>query len=144
MVQTMAWWLETGSHYLSYCWPKRMSTYGITRPQRWQPIPAILMILWNLKIHQITNRTQDATFSPYVINARSPTLRTFVEGMPFCLVLKTTGAPSHNNVTPDEMFICRSCCDCSLVCSWPSKAKAFDDSRGLTTKWTINRRCNHS
>ena len=33
LVQTMAWCHQATSHYLSQCWPRALSLYGITRPQ---------------------------------------------------------------------------------------------------------------
>ena len=33
LVQVMAWCRQATSHYLSQCWPKSLSPYGITRPQ---------------------------------------------------------------------------------------------------------------
>ena len=33
VVQVMAWCLQATSHYLSQCWPRSRSPYGITRPQ---------------------------------------------------------------------------------------------------------------
>ena len=33
LVQVMAWCRQAPSHYLSQCWPRSQSTYGITRPQ---------------------------------------------------------------------------------------------------------------
>ena len=33
LVQVMAWCRQATSHYLSQCWPRSMSPYGITRPQ---------------------------------------------------------------------------------------------------------------
>ena len=33
LVQVMAWCCQATSHYLSQCWPKAMSPYGIIRPQ---------------------------------------------------------------------------------------------------------------
>ena len=32
-VQVMAWCCQATSHYLSQCWPRNMSPYGIIRPQ---------------------------------------------------------------------------------------------------------------
>ena len=32
-VQVMAWCREVTSHYLSQCWPRSVSPYGVTRPQ---------------------------------------------------------------------------------------------------------------
>ena len=34
MVQVMTWWRQATSHYLSQCWSRSMSPYGVTRPQR--------------------------------------------------------------------------------------------------------------
>ena len=33
LVQVMAWCCQATSHYLSQCWPKSVSPYGVTRPQ---------------------------------------------------------------------------------------------------------------
>ena len=33
LVQVMAWCRQAASHYLSHCWPRSMSPYGVTRPQ---------------------------------------------------------------------------------------------------------------
>ena len=33
LVQVMAWCRQATSHYLSQCWPRSLSLYGITRPQ---------------------------------------------------------------------------------------------------------------
>ena len=33
LVQVMAWCRQATSHYLSQCWPRSLSPYGITRPQ---------------------------------------------------------------------------------------------------------------
>ena len=33
LVQVMAWCHQTTSHYLSQCWPRSLSPYGVTRPQ---------------------------------------------------------------------------------------------------------------
>ena len=32
LVQVMAWCCQATSHYLSQCWPRSMSPYGVTRP----------------------------------------------------------------------------------------------------------------
>ena len=34
LVQVMAWCCQATSHYLSQCWPRSLSPYGITKPQR--------------------------------------------------------------------------------------------------------------
>ena len=33
LVQVMVWCRQATSHYLCQCWPRYMSTYGVTRPQ---------------------------------------------------------------------------------------------------------------
>ena len=33
LIQAMAWCRQATSHYLSQCWPRSMSPYGVTRPQ---------------------------------------------------------------------------------------------------------------
>ena len=33
LVQVMAWCCQATSHYLSQCWPRSLSPYGVTRPQ---------------------------------------------------------------------------------------------------------------
>ena len=33
VVQVMAWCRQATSHYLSHCWPRSMSPYGVTKPQ---------------------------------------------------------------------------------------------------------------
>ena len=33
LVQVMAWCRQATSHYLSQCWPRSFSPYGVTRPQ---------------------------------------------------------------------------------------------------------------
>ena len=44
LVQVMAWCRQATSHYLSQCWPKSLSPYGITRPQR---VKAGYVISWH-------------------------------------------------------------------------------------------------
>ena len=34
LVQAMAWYRQAKSHYLNQCWPRIMSPYVVTRPQR--------------------------------------------------------------------------------------------------------------
>ena len=33
LVHVMAWWRQATSHYVSQCWPRSLSPYGVTRPQ---------------------------------------------------------------------------------------------------------------
>ena len=33
LVLVMAWYCQATSHYLSQCWPRSLSPYGVTRPQ---------------------------------------------------------------------------------------------------------------
>ena len=39
LVQVMAWCHQAISHYLSQCWPRSLSPYGVTRPQWVNPSP---------------------------------------------------------------------------------------------------------
>ena len=43
LVQVMAWCRQATSHYLSQCWPRSMSPYGVTRPQWVNPSSTILL-----------------------------------------------------------------------------------------------------
>ena len=52
LVQVMAWCRQATSHYLSQCWPKSLSPYGVTRPQ-WVSIITddlctVITIVWLL------------------------------------------------------------------------------------------------
>ena len=54
LVQVMAWCRKATSHYLSQCWPRFLSPYGVTRPQ-WVKILCFLNhtfdlthVLWNV------------------------------------------------------------------------------------------------
>ena len=38
LVQVMAWCRQATNHYLSQCWPRSLSPYGVTRPQ-WVKVP---------------------------------------------------------------------------------------------------------
>ena len=42
LVQVMAWCRQAASHYLSQCWPRSLSPYGVTRPQ-WVNISILYM-----------------------------------------------------------------------------------------------------
>ena len=42
LVQVMAWCRQATSHYLSQCWPRSLSPYGVTRPQ-WVKMNAYFM-----------------------------------------------------------------------------------------------------
>ena len=50
LVQVMAWCRQATSHYLSQCWPRSMSPYGVTGPQWVNPWHAE-SIIGNIKIH---------------------------------------------------------------------------------------------
>ena len=45
LVQDMAWCLQVTSHYLSQCWPRSVSPYGITWPQ-WVKLLILMKQLW--------------------------------------------------------------------------------------------------
>ena len=40
LVQVMAWCHQAASHYLSQCWPRSLSPYGVIRPQWVKPSTA--------------------------------------------------------------------------------------------------------
>ena len=46
LVQVMAWCREATSHYLSQCWPRSLSPYGVTRPQWVTSHSIMLPISW--------------------------------------------------------------------------------------------------
>ena len=45
LIQVMAWCHQATSHYLSQCWPRFMSPYGVTRPQ-WVEVSVILNLMF--------------------------------------------------------------------------------------------------
>ena len=45
LVKVMALCHQATSHYLSLCWPRSLSSYGVTRPQR------VKVLTWCLKNH---------------------------------------------------------------------------------------------
>ena len=44
LVQVMAWCRQATSHYLSQCWPRSLSPYGVTRPQ-WVKVCNLYMFI---------------------------------------------------------------------------------------------------
>ena len=47
LVQVMAWCRQATSHYLSQCWPRSVSPYGVTRPhQKCNRVQSSLTILY--------------------------------------------------------------------------------------------------
>ena len=50
LVQVMAWCHQATSHYLSQCWPRSLSPYGVTRPQ-WVNSRHTEFISRNIKTH---------------------------------------------------------------------------------------------
>ena len=44
LVQVMAWCRQATSHYLSQCWPRSLSLYGVTRPQ-WVKNTTLLTVI---------------------------------------------------------------------------------------------------
>ena len=58
LVQVMAWCRQATSHYLSQCWPRSLSLYGVTRPQ-WVKWPCNFMV--NNKLQHIS-QTNEGNF----------------------------------------------------------------------------------
>ena len=52
LVQIMAWCCQATSHYLSQCWPRSLSPYGVTRPQ-WvkKMLSCLLRCVWSYQWH---------------------------------------------------------------------------------------------
>ena len=44
LVQVMAWCRQAASHYLSQCWPRSLSPYGVTRPQWFNVLICVKLI----------------------------------------------------------------------------------------------------
>ena len=57
LVQVMAWCCQATSHYLSQCWPRSLSPYGVTRPQYFSAAPIRLFSYFQhfLIIHACSN-----------------------------------------------------------------------------------------
>ena len=46
LVQVMAWCRQATSHYLSQCWPRSLSPYGVIKPQ-WVNWHKLVMLHWH-------------------------------------------------------------------------------------------------
>ena len=48
LVQVMVWCRQATSHYLSQCWPRSLSPYGVTRPQwvKWRSCNMCKKVTW--------------------------------------------------------------------------------------------------
>ena len=71
LVQVMAWCRQASSHYLSQCWPRFMSPYGVTRPQWVNSSPAIeaLKVKWATSSATWTYRKYIAYDIQYIIGS---------------------------------------------------------------------------
>ena len=49
LVQVMAWCHQATSHYLSQCWPRSMSPYGVVRPQWVKFYASCEVSIWTMK-----------------------------------------------------------------------------------------------
>ena len=52
--QVMAWFHQATSHYLSQCWPRSMSPYGVTRPQWVKHIQCVAVITRSIFLKILT------------------------------------------------------------------------------------------
>ena len=50
LAQVMAWCRQATSHYLSQCWPRSLSPYGVTRPQWMKRLGACHLQVANLQL----------------------------------------------------------------------------------------------
>ena len=65
LVQVMAWCSQATSRYLSQCWPRSMSPYGVTRPQWFKSINTIQNYMWLVLIFQL--KLADAYISQWTV-----------------------------------------------------------------------------
>ena len=127
LVQVMAWCRQATSHYLSQCWPRSQSPYGVTRPQ-WadelnqNPVNSPVQTNWTTKTVLWTNKIlRDLTISFGWISyiAQSPhddvikwkhfryrRYRPFVRGIPWSPV----NSPHKGQWRGALMF--------SFICAW--------------------------
>ena len=61
LVQVMAWCHQATSHYLSQCWPRSMSQYGVTRPHWVKPCHAEFILRNNNFARFITSQYWDGS-----------------------------------------------------------------------------------
>ena len=52
LVQVMAWCRQARSHYLGQCWPRSVSPYGISRPQRVKLESQKILFVSNIQFDQ--------------------------------------------------------------------------------------------
>ena len=85
LVLVMAWRRQATSHYLSQCWPRSLSPYGVTRPQRvniivggwpfstmasdWSSAkPSICALTWsNATLHSLCSQNIDQIYRCHMI-----------------------------------------------------------------------------
>ena len=71
LIQVMAWCRQATSHYLSQCWPRSLSPYGIIRPQ-WVKhclnclLPLIISIPLELAMHLICQNKWSFLFGQWI------------------------------------------------------------------------------
>ena len=68
LVQVMAWCRQATSHYLSQCWPRSRSPYGVTRPQWVNKDEEVSSLSWEPSYLErqslYWNRTQELSKQP--------------------------------------------------------------------------------
>ena len=70
LVQVMAWCRQATNHYLSQCWPRSMSPYGVTRPQ------------WvNSTFSVVLYMAKSVTYSVYFITSKSSSIQVMANSM---------------------------------------------------------------
>ena len=63
LVHVMAWCHQATSHYLSQCWPRSLSPYGVTRPQ-WVEVRCVPTTpLWTINL-ALCQDTYDQVYLP--------------------------------------------------------------------------------
>ena len=66
LVQVMAWCRQAPSHYLSQCWPRSASPYGVTRPQWVKHAHMLWYILDKGYCGNLKNSEHWDTLMPYI------------------------------------------------------------------------------
>ena len=76
LVQVMAWYRWATSHYLSQCWPRSVSPYGVTKPQflQWYHILYGIIKKFNLAGQNVSLTNREFPTYDYDKNACTKTL----------------------------------------------------------------------
>ena len=120
LVQVMAWCRQATSHYLSQCWPRSLTPYGVTRPQwvKWWHYDMLSTLLAQLDC--LFNSLFRLTSSKYENQYYWP----FVSGIHWWLVVSSHKGPVAQKEVPfhDVIMSFESCNSGVQCCSRSLKA----------------------